>query len=940
MEAKQAYQQLLDEREGRGGGGGRSGTSGTAGTSYGARPGGASGWGGRPGGSAGGSSGAGYGGGSSGGGQRWTPPEPDYSFSDLLRDLDKELSDYAAKRRSKATASEAAAGPGRAGAPKSLWEELYDIGEEFVEFLETNLGVSDEEAASYADFKTKYGDGGRGSDAPAGGSGTGGTSGSGGARGSTRSTSAGGGSSSAAGGSTGRSMSNAFGGGGGSSSTRPPPPQQPQQKSTQQYIVGSCTMALRDGKPRRLAARAGGGGGSARAAAAGFACGMLACTLVALALRHRDVVASAGDDTLPGTLPPPTLPAALPAALRSSDGVDGSVSSDGSGGGAATAAQQGSSRQPPRPPDLDLDALPHVFVSFGNAAYFQFAHNFAKSVEAIKAPYFIAAFDDAMLDMCADAGLRCQPAKFASGEYFRGDFAAFRAMGAHKVRLVLGLLQDHPGLELVVVSDSDIVWLREPWTYFEQRPTADFFVSSDCLSIEMEERWGPDSPKISCGHIPGNSGLSLNTGLFAARNTPRARAFLEAWADMLTDSKQERDADARGVDDQLALNLLFQSGASTPSVAAQDDPRILLMWNATLRVQVLPVALFSGGHVAFIQQTPWKHGIQPICIHLTFQRWWEAGKVSRMREHGLWHLDPPEYYGHGGGQESGADGALHMQAVKVQTGLIPPGVPASKFLTYANGVLRFVAAFEAKRGGPGSVRLFEKNWLGLSYQLAAFRDALAVGRMLGRAVVLPQLWCWCDYDEAPGILATCINPNADMEAPFRCPLDFLGPVHVLDEQRVAYRNANFLDLPQVPAAVKRSRAVVHIAEAQPEEPFPNPAHTMGHAATLWPGISQAALLQALAPFESLAILELRGQVQGLVGRFDALEGPLAAADLDRVWKMFVGDAKWCCTTWGSADAEYRALPLAGPAALTDATLMAALAAALAETRAPALYLDN
>ena len=39
-----------------------------------------------------------------------------------------------------------------------------------------------------------------------------------------------------------------------------------------------------------------------------------------------------------------------------------------------------------------------------------------------------------------------------------------------QVRLVLGLLQDHPGLELVVVSDSDIVWLREPWTYFEQVP--------------------------------------------------------------------------------------------------------------------------------------------------------------------------------------------------------------------------------------------------------------------------------------------------------------------------------------------------------------------------------------------------------------------------------------------------------------------------------------
>ena len=38
------------------------------------------------------------------------------------------------------------------------------------------------------------------------------------------------------------------------------------------------------------------------------------------------------------------------------------------------------------------------------------------------------------------------------------------------------------------------------------------------------------------------------------------------------------------------------------------------------------------------------------------------------------------------------------------------------------------------------------------------RDALAAARMLGRAVVLPTLWCWCDYDEGPDILQTCINP--------------------------------------------------------------------------------------------------------------------------------------------------------------------------------------
>lgn len=52
---------------------------------------------------------------------------------DMLRDLEKELSSYAAERqRKRATA----AGGGAASAPKSLWEELFDIGEEFVEFLE------------------------------------------------------------------------------------------------------------------------------------------------------------------------------------------------------------------------------------------------------------------------------------------------------------------------------------------------------------------------------------------------------------------------------------------------------------------------------------------------------------------------------------------------------------------------------------------------------------------------------------------------------------------------------------------------------------------------------------------------------------------------------------------------------------------------------------
>lgn len=46
---------------------------------------------------------------------------------------------------------------------------------------------------------------------------------------------------------------------------------------------------------------------------------------------------------------------------------------------------------PPKPPPLpSLDALPHLFVSFGNAAYFDLANNWARSVQALGVPHIIA----------------------------------------------------------------------------------------------------------------------------------------------------------------------------------------------------------------------------------------------------------------------------------------------------------------------------------------------------------------------------------------------------------------------------------------------------------------------------------------------------------------------------------------------------------------------
>ncbi len=125
---------------------------------------------------------------------------------------------------------------------------------------------------------------------------------------------------------------------------------------------------------------------------------------------------------------------------------------------------------------------------------------------------------------------------------------------------------------------------------------------------------------------------------------------------------------------------------------------------------------------------------------MTFQRWWEAGKVARLREFGLWSIDPPGYYGDDGpGMDRAAAGKLR------DIGVTPYGQAgtASKFLTYENGVLDFVSEYERQRGAP--VVLFEKNWLGLAYQLAALRcvgwswDTRPRGRRAGAPAVRLQL---------------------------------------------------------------------------------------------------------------------------------------------------------------------------------------------------------
>jgi hypothetical protein len=56
----------------------------------------------------------------------------------------------------------------------------------------------------------------------------------------------------------------------------------------------------------------------------------------------------------------------------------------------------------------------------------------------------------------------------------------FHRFGGEKAALVLGLLQ--LGYE-VLLSDSDTVWMRDPWPYLRAVDGVDIMVSSDCPSL-------------------------------------------------------------------------------------------------------------------------------------------------------------------------------------------------------------------------------------------------------------------------------------------------------------------------------------------------------------------------------------------------------------------------------------------------------------------------
>lgn len=500
---------------------------------------------------------------------------------------------------------------------------------------------------------------------------------------------------------------------------------------------------------------------------------------------------------------------------------------------AAPAAQPPAAAQPPPPPPAPAPAVAGddilasfppgsmVYVTFATSSMVPFVLNWAVLARAAGLyPLLVGSFDEATTQAVHVPAIFLNAGSVVGSGYVNTHKPAFKRMGALKVAFLQRLLGR--GFS-VVLTDADAVWLRDPAPYFASRGlgTADVAISSDCVDAEAD--------KASDGGGPCNSRVNFNTGTLLVRPTPAARGFVAAWLAKLVEGAEQNISWMR---DQPAFNLVAREGAEATGTLAVANPgrppgdrAQLAAWGGKLRLAVLPPDLFAGGHTFFIQGL--RRGVYNV--HTTFQfsddPLFPYGKRSRFRQYGLWQAPEGDGY-----SEGGRFIVLRDEPVPPPLPDLPPFNEAADFAEFHSLLRRAFAA--------------DASWR------ERVRSGLVLARALNRTLVLPRPHCYCDRSWAP--LTRCRLPGARHTAlPFECPMDFVVNVALWERSGTDHRVMGFTP----PLRATRARLYVGAADAAAA------ARATGGApwdAAVPEGLSDAALVARLAPFEPADVLELGG----------------------------------------------------------------------------------
>ena len=471
------------------------------------------------------------------------------------------------------------------------------------------------------------------------------------------------------------------------------------------------------------------------------------------------------------------------------------------------------------------DALKHIkpgeqlFVTFGTASVKDFVFNWVAATKALALePIFVGALDEEMFELCKGAKI---PSMLLTGrsilearnsEFIAQGSESFKKMGTVKTKFVEDLLEI--GIA-PILSDADVVWMRDPRPVFNNGTYkyADILISTDCIDTIADR-----ADSGSCNHV------NFNTGILHVRPTPHAKTFVRDWKNLVTTST------IAWMRDQPAFNILTRDGGIHQAVEVPLDKRgmagyrsLVYVANATIRMGVLPNYQFSNGHTYFVQEHQKYHPEdgKPYAVHTTYQYGdssaYAYGKRERLRQHGLWYVDPKSYW-------------------------------TGKFLTVST------KGSQVKFEGPSAIGLepdayftaitrhFEEDKL----RRVTIRNALALAKALGRILILPEARCYCD--KIWNTLKGCRALGAETgHLPYACPMDHIYDLPAwFKNLDVDFREPGFLNDERVSGKIREDVVYVKVGADD---------GTKTADVTIAPGFNAQTIVNALSAFSSSAVIE-------------------------------------------------------------------------------------
>eukprot|EP00899_Mesostigma_viride_P004856 jgi/Mesvir1/14371/Mv09771-RA.1 len=521
----------------------------------------------------------------------------------------------------------------------------------------------------------------------------------------------------------------------------------------------------------------------------------------------------------------------------------------------------------------------YLHITYGNIFSAEMLRNWLAHLQGVGDTHaLVMAMDEELVALCAELGVPAyhlnmeKPQdvlsdnhggkKFLSGyDKMRLHQDTFRVMGGYKVKM----LQELTNLGYTVLfSDTDTVWMRNPWPYLHTRHLeADMMVTSDCLSHVGDQGADPtpfpENTWYRCGHTSGRiHNTAFNTGVLFMRPNRRTTAFLQHWRATLLDYDKDPNP---GLDDQLSFVQQSMIGAY-PIQLVSPGSRVFYGLNG-LQLGVFPIIEFMNGHGFFLQKLHLKNNMpRPYVVHVTFTNGGFAGKRHRLREAGLWKVESQEYYSEG-----------NFLAINVPFGLRELNITAPDVDSHV------------KISGQ---------------QLRAVRDGLAIAQILNRTLILPPLVAHCDRDcgGCGAIEAGCKIKGSEVGPPWVIPVDMLFDTTLMEANfHDRFREHTFLDNPRVPPEVKRSRVWVDVIKREELKHIQRDPAVGAVVANGWAVLPESAteaeVHQWLGPYRDVRVLELSDAARAFC-RFTSDDD---SHGFQKRWDMLAqgGESSgWCC----------------------------------------------